>query len=756
MMLLTSLIALVIAFSIFSYYDSNDYMERKIKNLSILAESISLNLIASISFNDAHSASEVINTLKVDPQILQAGIHLPDGLLFTEIKLDADDYISIPSNTRLDTAFLIKQNRLLIIKPVYDVMETNKLIGKFYMIVDTSDVFDRMKQFLTLIGIILMVSGVIAYFIANILQQIVSNPISKLSSTMRDIAIHKSFDFRIEEKRNDEIGSLTDSFNNLLNQIQNTNQALVLAKEQAERSAKIKEEFLANMSHEIRTPMNGIIGMAELLETTILNEEQKNYLSHINVSAENLLVIINDILDYSKIEAGKMDIESISFDFNQVLNNVYESLKIRAQEKRLDLIFDISPLIPRFVAGDKVRLSQILINLIGNAIKFTHSGHIKVNAFLEHETLKTHKIRFEVIDTGIGIPKDKIDTIFQSFSQAKASTTREFGGTGLGLSISKQLVELQGGYINVESTEGQGSKFSFNILFKKSEQQNRPQKVNIQNENKGFDNNDHINILVAEDNRINQILIKKILSNFRFNATLVENGALALEALSQNQFDILLLDIHMPVMDGYRTAESIRNGGQFYKDIPIIALTAAAIKGEKEKCFAHGMNEYVTKPFKTEVLISTIRALLPEKYSIEERTTSSKQKQETSALKILVVEDNKVNQILVKSMLTKEGFEISIAENGKQAVDILCNERFDLVFMDLHMPVMDGLQATKLIRSHSNCLEKDIPIIALTGANTNNEQQECLNAGMTDFMTKPFRQKEILEIISKYTRHERT
>jgi CheY-like chemotaxis protein len=237
---------------------------------------------------------------------------------------------------------------------------------------------------------------------------------------------------------------------------------------------------------------------------------------------------------------------------------------------------------------------------------------------------------------------------------------------------------------------------------------------------------------------------------------LVENGALALEALSQNQFDILLLDIHMPVMDGYRTAESIRNGGQFYKDIPIIALTAAAIKGEKEKCFAHGMNEYVTKPFKTEVLISTIRALLPEKYSIEERTTSSKQKQETSALKILVVEDNKVNQILVKSMLTKEGFEISIAENGKQAVDILCNERFDLVFMDLHMPVMDGLQATKLIRSHSNCLEKDIPIIALTGANTNNEQQECLNAGMTDFMTKPFRQKEILEIISKYTRHERT
>ncbi len=610
MMLVTSIIALTVGFSVFSYYDSTDFMQRKINRLSILAETVSLNLTASISFNDKLSANQVINTLKVDENIKQSGLFLPNNKLFTQFRFDDKTYCDVNLINIIDTAYTYKKNRLIIVKPIFDEVETGKLIGKFYLITDTSDIQERMRQFMRLLFFIMIAVSILAYFIANILQRIVSNPLIRISNTMKDIADTKRYDYRITEKRHDEIGTLMYSFNRLLSQIFKTNEALVLAKEQAEYSAKIKEEFLANMSHEIRTPMNGIIGMKELLEETPLNKEQKSYLSNISISAENLLVIINDILDYSKIEAGKMSIEYIQFDLFTVFSNLEETLKLKAKEKDLELSFIFDKNVPQFVIGDKVRLSQILTNLIGNALKFTSGGSVKTCVSLEDEKLSTLTLRFNVIDTGIGIPTEKAETIFQSFSQAKASTTREYGGTGLGLTISKQLVELQGGDISVQSIEGEGSKFSFNIIFKKTEQQSPSNLITNTTQPLNSNTLNNIKILAAEDNKINQILIKKTLEKFNLNVTIVEDGQEVLNILEKEKFDILLLDLHMPILDGYETAKSIRESDKDYNSIPIIALTATAIKGEQERCIALGMNEYITKPFKQKDLFEAINKYL--------------------------------------------------------------------------------------------------------------------------------------------------
>ncbi|HNR18727.1 MAG TPA: response regulator [Bacteroidia bacterium] len=385
----------------------------------------------------------------------------------------------------------------------------------------------------------------------------------------------------------------------------------IIEKQKAEEAKKIEQMFLANMSHEIRTPMNAIIGMTNLVLKTKLDEGQQKYLKIIKTSSENLLVILNDILDLSKMEAGKLHFENIPFSIRDVMGTVYESLKIKTDEKNLEIILEIDPTVPAYVMGDPVRMSQVMINLVGNAIKFTEKGSVTVYAntvFVNEEEGKC-KVRFGVKDTGIGIPSEKLEKIFESFSQASSETTRKYGGTGLGLTISKQIVDLAKGRIHVTSEVGKGSEFSFEIRFKITSEP-----VAAKN-NQQVSANDlkDIAVLLVEDNMFNQTVAVDTLNDLipGIKIDIADNGQIALDTLKKNKYDLVIMDVQMPVMDGYTATKNIRQNFEApLNNIPILAMTANVIKEEIDQCYAAGMNDYISKPFDPDLLLSKIAALV--------------------------------------------------------------------------------------------------------------------------------------------------
>ncbi len=385
---------------------------------------------------------------------------------------------------------------------------------------------------------------------------------------------------------------------------------LIKAKQELEDSMKVKEQFLANMSHEIRTPMNAIVGFTNLILKTELNQEQKQYIDAVKTSGENLLVIINDILDFSKIQSGKFAFEQIELSLPQLISTLSELMLQKLVEKNLELITKIDKRIPSVLIGDPIRLNQILLNLFGNAIKFTEKGEIRIEVDLISESDTEYDIQFSVKDSGIGISIDKQTSIFNGFTQASNETTRKYGGTGLGLTIVKQLIELQGGSIAVQSELGIGSVFTFNLKFKK----NMPSsldKMDIVEENRMVENFSGLKILLVEDNLLNQILAKKVLTDWNWEVEVAENGLIALEKIGNGRFDVILMDIQMPEMDGYETTRAIRRmSKESGCQVPIIAMTAHAMSGEAQKCIKAGMNDYISKPFDTKVLHSKIISVL--------------------------------------------------------------------------------------------------------------------------------------------------
>lgn len=391
--------------------------------------------------------------------------------------------------------------------------------------------------------------------------------------------------------------------------LENTHFELVEARRLAEESKKTKEQFLANMSHEIRTPMNAIIGMTEILEENNHDEEQKECIEAIRVSADHLLSIINDILDFSKIESGKITFEKHPFKLEKLIEGIIQTLHFTVGKKSISLNYSISKNVPPIIIGDVVRLRQILLNLCSNSIKFTESGSVKIDVQLKEQVNDDYIILFTITDTGIGISSDNLPTIFESFVQASRDTTRKYGGTGLGLTITKQLVELQGGSISVKSKQNKGSQFLFTLPLKKGEED---QVASSENE-KTFvcTGLEGIKILAAEDNPMNQILIKKILNKWNLEYDIASNGKIAIEKLSQTDYDIILMDMHMPEMDGYEATEFIRKKMNTPKSlIPIIAVTANALVGEEEKCLAAGMNDYISKPLNKKKLYQKMLKLI--------------------------------------------------------------------------------------------------------------------------------------------------
>src|SRR6266550_477715 len=510
------------------------------------------------------------------------------------------------------------------------------------------------------------------------------------------------------------------------------------ARDLAERVARARSAFLANMSHEIRTPMNAVLGFVELILDTELSSEQRRALELVRSSSEALLMILNDILDYSKIEAEHLELESIPFDVSKVVHATASLLAVRAREKHLELLAEVAADVPRTVRGDPTRVRQVLMNLIGNAIKFTEQGEVVVSVSAAASDGNV-ALTFLVRDTGIGIAAEHVTSVFKEFTQADSTMTRRYGGTGLGLAISQRLVRLMGGELTVKSEVGRGSEFSFSLAL--------PVETATPMRAVGLAALGGRRMLIVDDNQTNRRILREMLAAEGINVDEVSTATDGLEALRRVRYDLAILDVQMPDMDGFQLATAVRADKKI-KRTNLLMLTSAGQRGDGERCRELGIRGYLTKPISRSDLLEALRTVLagsPEEAGTPEVVTRHTIAESRATLRVLLVEDNPVNQQVAVAMLVKRGHAVHVSSNGREALEAVQERDYDVVLMDIQMPEMDGFEATHAIRALPK--GKDLPIIGLTAHALSGERERCLSHGMTDYLAKPFKAHELFALI---------